>query len=365
MSIINNFEQNQEYTPLDSALSRYLCLIDSSTTSTDVLDAALGKNNEEDTYKVGLALAQYSKYLDASVDIKNDFPILTQCDNILDIIEKQARAEITKNINIYEKLKSSPYAVEKLKNYIPFPDDNGEYVVNGVASDTTTVIALGKSTSTYTFPTPLSVPVDGYYTLKTGNTAWTEYISSSSLAEVILNLYCLLANGEKMLAGAWSLVSTAYETPEVIKSSTEIYMTQQNPITGVQIEVVYSATGNVISRGWGCDINYVFFTTKKDVLKKGFSFLEGNNISFVVTRSFVLPADGAITIGIGGVSSTSSSSLKINDTVLATLPAGGTSVSSIYKEFSTIGKKGDIVTYSTNQSSPYMLIRSAEFPVTF
>lgn len=79
-------EITQDALTLANALPRYLVFI--KETAGDELDAAFGKNNEEDTKGVGLALAMYAKFKDPTIDINTTFSNLIQCDT-LDEIKNQ------------------------------------------------------------------------------------------------------------------------------------------------------------------------------------------------------------------------------------------------------------------------------------
>ena len=61
-------------------LSSYLMLASSS--NTDVINAALGMNNEDDVIGIGKALAMYAKFKDSTIDIDATFPELIKHDRL-------------------------------------------------------------------------------------------------------------------------------------------------------------------------------------------------------------------------------------------------------------------------------------------
>lgn len=70
----------EESTP---GVASYLTFVDG--TSTDAVDAALGKNNEERIHGIGTALAMYGKFKDPTIDIDETYGELKKCDLVSDL----------------------------------------------------------------------------------------------------------------------------------------------------------------------------------------------------------------------------------------------------------------------------------------
>lgn len=68
---------------LGVATAPYLALVGNA--NADMVDAALGKNNEDRVKSVGLALAMYARFKDPTIDIATEFPELIKCDTLSEI----------------------------------------------------------------------------------------------------------------------------------------------------------------------------------------------------------------------------------------------------------------------------------------
>lgn len=91
------------------AQSVYLSLV--GNVNTDMVSAALGKNNEDRVKGVGLALAMYMKYKDSTVSIEENFPQLMLCNGLSDILDSlTAQHEIANNTTLWDYLLANAYA---------------------------------------------------------------------------------------------------------------------------------------------------------------------------------------------------------------------------------------------------------------
>lgn len=97
--------------PIDKvcAASSYLAFV--GNINEDMVAAAFGKNNEDEIVGVGKALAMYAKYKGETenVDYLNDY------DKFSDIVLNH-KADLTNTKTLFDFIKSSPYAYDKLVN---------------------------------------------------------------------------------------------------------------------------------------------------------------------------------------------------------------------------------------------------------
>ena len=93
----------------ESTLASYLAFV--GNINEDMVAAAFGKNNEDEIVGVGKALAMYAKYKSesANVDYLNDY------DKFSDIVLNH-KADLTNTKTLFDFIKSSPYAYDKLVN---------------------------------------------------------------------------------------------------------------------------------------------------------------------------------------------------------------------------------------------------------
>lgn len=81
--------------------------------NTELLDAAFGKNNDDEVKGIGMALAMYAKFKDPNIDFDIDFPSLIQIDKISDI-NGAALAELLTNHDLFVLCSNSTMASEIL-----------------------------------------------------------------------------------------------------------------------------------------------------------------------------------------------------------------------------------------------------------
>lgn len=94
---------------LANAVPRYLTFVLGA--AGNQLDAAFGKNNEDRTKGVGLALAMYARFKDPDINIETTFPNLIQCDTLDDIANDSISFyELSNDDNIKALILSNSYA---------------------------------------------------------------------------------------------------------------------------------------------------------------------------------------------------------------------------------------------------------------
>ena len=83
----------------------------------DMVDAAFGKNNEDNIGGIGMALAMYAKYKDPTIDIGTVFPNALMHDKLIDIINlREASIEVLSDANLATLIESSAYAMAEFEN---------------------------------------------------------------------------------------------------------------------------------------------------------------------------------------------------------------------------------------------------------
>lgn len=96
-----------------AAQSVYLSLV--GNVNANMVNAALGQNNEVAVKGVGLGLAMYMKYLNTGVILENNFPNLCLCNHITDIVGNLAvHWEIYRYTALWNFLKNNSYTSGKL-----------------------------------------------------------------------------------------------------------------------------------------------------------------------------------------------------------------------------------------------------------
>ena len=103
---VDTSRSDEEILSVVPNIASYLAYV--GNVNADMVNSALGMNNEESVNGIGLALAMYAKYYDSTINIDDVFPNLITCSTIVDVIKNESAVEeINNNSNLYALITSS------------------------------------------------------------------------------------------------------------------------------------------------------------------------------------------------------------------------------------------------------------------
>lgn len=291
-----------------SIFSSYLALV--GNINTNMVDAALGKNNEENIRGVGRALALYSRWIEPELDIEDKYPNLLEATSLVHIVENVATLNelATRQVTpLLSLLNGNAYAANVLSGYLP--------ILNAIGEKPCPFLTV--STSTSADVVTVKVPFSGYYIIKS-----VAHRSGNDSASFNSNTtFTLKDNNENII---YSRLGNIYD------------VSYSNPIF-LEVDIEYSLIFPTQS-GYTCWVDFITGRPKNKTY--GNSTVEGDTSNVVLgyfpVNNESIPFDGEsgyyrVVLAIHQESVASGSSISSSSRVQRTLTVGEHTIFTIDK----------------------------------